>query len=267
MISEAVRRFAEEPGRFLPEPSPPSRRISDERFIVSLGAAPWMTFVTDVRVQPDELEPLVEEVRALVADAGHERVAWAIGPSSRPVDTVDRLRDLGFSPAVQLPLEPSFTAMALVEPPEAGDAQSVMVREIDTFEDFRLADRILLAGSSVSDEKLASFEATGRQRWEAYVGRGVLIRFMAYVDDEPVAAAQLFPCEAGGLLGGSATIPEARGRGAYRALVRARWDECVRRATPALVIQAGAMSRPILERIGFAPLFEVPVLLDPATDG
>ena len=42
-----------------------------------------------------------------------------------------------------------------------------------------------------------------------------------------------------------------RGRGAYRALVRARWDVAVERGTPALTVSAGAMSRPILERLGF----------------
>ena len=34
------------------------------------------------------------------------------------------------------------------------------------------------------------------------------------------------------------TLPDARGRGAYRALVRARWDDAVRRGTPALVVHA-----------------------------
>ena len=37
----------------------------------------------------------------------------------------------------------------------------------------------------------------------------------------------------------------------YRALVRARWDDAVAAGQPALVVHAGAMSRPILERLGF----------------
>jgi len=35
------------------------------------------------------------------------------------------------------------------------------------------------------------------------------------------------------------------------ALVRAHWDEAVARDTPALVVQAGTMSAPILRRLGF----------------
>ena len=53
------------------------------------------------------------------------------------------------------------------------------------------------------------------------------------------------------------TSPAARGQGAYRALVRARWDEAVQVGQPALVVHAGAMSRPILERLGFHAVAEL----------
>jgi hypothetical protein len=54
-----------------------------------------------------------------------------------------------------------------------------------------------------------------------------------------------------------------RGRGAYRALLAARWIEAVGLGKPALVIQAGAMSRPILERSGFESLCRIDMLEDP----
>ena len=54
----------------------------------------------------------------------------------------------------------------------------------------------------------------------------------------------------------------ARGRGAYRALLRARWDEAVARGTPALITQGGSMSRPILERLGFEAVGHVHMLVD-----
>jgi predicted GNAT superfamily acetyltransferase len=63
------------------------------------------------------------------------------------------------------------------------------------------------------------------------------------------------------LFGGS-TLPEARGRGAYRALVAARWDDAVERGTPILVTQAGPMSRPILAQLGFREVCEIRILLD-----
>jgi hypothetical protein len=63
------------------------------------------------------------------------------------------------------------------------------------------------------------------------------------------------------LFGGS-TLPEARGHGAYRALVAARWQDAVARGTPALVTQASPMSRPILASLGFREVCEIRILID-----
>ena len=65
-----------------------------------------------------------------------------------------------------------------------------------------------------------------------------------------------------GLLYGGATKESARGRGAYRGLIRARWDSAVALGTPALITQGGSMSRPILEKLGFRRVGEVHMLLD-----
>jgi hypothetical protein len=44
--------------------------------------------------------------------------------------------------------------------------------------------------------------------------------------------------------------------------VHARWDEAVERGTPRIVVSAGAMSAPILLRLGFAPIGHVRLLTD-----
>jgi hypothetical protein len=44
--------------------------------------------------------------------------------------------------------------------------------------------------------------------------------------------------------------------------VRARWDDAVGRGTPALITQAGRMSVPILERLGFFEVARITVLID-----
>ena len=51
--------------------------------------------------------------------------------------------------------------------------------------------------------------------------------------------------------------------GRYRALVAARWEDAVARGTPVLVTQAGAMSRPILARLGFREVCEIRILARP----
>ncbi len=65
-------------------------------------------------------------------------------------------------------------------------------------------------------------------------------------------------------LTGGATLPEARRRGAYSALVRARSDAAVAAGTPVLVTQASELSRPILERLGFRAVGPVVELIDTA---
>jgi hypothetical protein len=44
--------------------------------------------------------------------------------------------------------------------------------------------------------------------------------------------------------------------------VAARWEDAVARGTPTLVTQAGRMSRPILERLGFRAVCEIRILVD-----
>jgi GNAT superfamily N-acetyltransferase len=58
------------------------------------------------------------------------------------------------------------------------------------------------------------------------------------------------------LLWGGAVRADARGRGCYRALVRARWDEAARRGTPALTVSANDKSGPALRRLGFEAVLE-----------
>ncbi len=86
--------------------------------------------------------------------------------------------------------------------------------------------------------------------------------YVALVDGQPAARATASFTEHGALLFGGATLEWARGRGAYRALVRARWDDAVARGTPVLVTHAGAMSRPILTRLGFREVSQIHILLD-----
>jgi predicted acetyltransferase len=84
----------------------------------------------------------------------------------------------------------------------------------------------------------------------------------AWLDGELVAAGTASATEHGLLLYGGATLPDARGRGAYRALLHARWQNAVENGTPALITQGGSMSRPILERLGFERVGEIHMLLD-----
>jgi hypothetical protein len=88
------------------------------------------------------------------------------------------------------------------------------------------------------------------------------VRYIAWIDGAPMAATTASFTNVGVLLHSGLTLPAARGRGAYRALFAARWDDAVRHGTPLAVTRAGPMSRPILARVGFVELADIAFLVD-----
>lgn len=80
--------------------------------------------------------------------------------------------------------------------------------------------------------------------------------YAAWLDGRIASVGRAAFTRVGGYLTGGATAGWARGRGAYRAVVRARWDAAVERGTPALAVGAGDMSRPILEGLGFRQVLQ-----------
>jgi hypothetical protein len=89
--------------------------------------------------------------------------------------------------------------------------------------------------------------------------------YIAYIDGRAIARATGSFSEHGVTLFGGSVPPDARGRGAYRALVHARWGDAVARGTPLAVTDAGSMSRPILARLGFREVGTIRCLIDRLT--
>ena len=87
-------------------------------------------------------------------------------------------------------------------------------------------------------------------------------RLLAFDAGRPVATGVAWFTPAGLYLGGGATLPTDRGRGAMTSLLRAAWDQAVERGTPALVTHGGAMSSPILIGLGFRRIGSVEHLGD-----
>src|SRR5439155_1062145 len=141
------------------------------------------------------------------------------------------------------------------------------VRTVTTLEEYLTALEIDWEAFGVPPAEREERRAQDAELWPEMRDRGVAHHYIAYLDGRPVGFGRgMFAPGAVVLLGG-AVLPEARGRGVYKALVRARWDAAVARGTPALVVQAGQMSEPILERLGFEPLGTVHLLVDELTAG
>ena len=224
---------------------PGDERIVDDRFVLYLGRGdgPAWNVAQRFRLRADEVEAARKEIHGHVRAKGRRSCSWEVGSNATPDDLVDRLHALGLED------QELAIGMVLTEPP-AQRAPEIEVRRAGT------PDELLAAA------RIAATAFGGPEPLEAPPPDPRNVVYLAFVDGEPVARASASFSEHGVTLFGGATLPEARGRGAYRALVAARWDDAVARGTPALVTQAGAMSRPILARLGFREVCEIRILVD-----
>jgi GNAT superfamily N-acetyltransferase len=267
VIPEDVRRFAEAPaawGEIRAESG--LTRILTDRYCLLLGPVPSFTSVSRLRLDPDEVAEALAEVRELVAEHSHRDAIWWVGPSATPNDLVDRLRAHGLAPDERPNSEPHATSMALLTEPAATD-DGVETRRVESLEDFRAAGKIASVAFDEPEADEAAYEAILEESFARERAGHSPRTYLALIDGRPVGTGRaLFEadCPAVLMLGGG-VVPEARGRGVYRALVRARWADAVAAGTPALVTHAGSLSRPILERLGFQAVAEQEILLDPAT--
>ncbi len=132
--------------------------------------------------------------------------------------------------------EPVWAGMVLSEAPSR--VAGIEVRKVEELDEAIRCVEITTAGFPKAARKAAIEQL--RASWP---DRNPEVRegFAAYIDGRLVACATAAYLDRAVYLSGGATVPAARGRGAYRALVRARWDEAVRRRTPMLIVQAGTM--------------------------
>jgi len=206
------------------------------------------------------------EIRAQVAAHDHREAIWWIGPSATPWDLADHLQAHGLVPDNRPGSEPHATSMVVTEEPPPAPP-GVSARRVASLEEFITAGRIADASFGAPEEDAKAYEAISEASFAREQEGHAPRAYLAFLDDEPVGVGRAFfadDCPAVLMIGGG-VLPHARGRGVYRALVRARWDDAVAAGTPALTAQAGAMSRPVLEKLGFQAVAEQEVLLDPAT--
>jgi hypothetical protein len=228
-----LREVAEYPNSFSPI-GENEERIETDRYTLCIGAGSTWNTVQRQRFALEQLDDVLAEVRAALRERGRTQTQWEVG-SSAPEGLVDALLERGLEPEK----DPYAVALVLtVEPPPI--APGFAARQIESLEEMEAARSLL----------------PDRFRQRLY------LRHAVWLDGEIVCTGTAAATEHGLLLYGGATKPNARGRGAYRALIRVRWDDAVALGTPALITQGGSMSRPILERLGFERVGEVHMLLD-----
>ncbi|MBB5925557.1 GNAT family N-acetyltransferase [Streptomyces echinatus] len=173
---------------------------------------------------------------------------WKLYAHDAPADLGARLLAAGFraEPAETLMIAET-AALALGTPPPAG-VRLVAATDPAGVE---LAVR-------VHEKAFGTDGAPLRHRLLARLAadRGTVVAVVALAGAEPVGAArlELVPGTPFAGLWGGGTVESWRGRGVYRALVAHRARVAAAHGCRYLQVDASAMSRPVLERLGFHPL-------------
>ena len=246
-----------------PEPPPGSgaERVLSARYCLIVTPMPTLNFVEPLDLPPSEATDAVAEVRALLRARDRHQAAWFVDTS--PPDLHEQLIAFGMTPYTDAPLEPRSTCMALTRRPTGTTSPEIVVRQAVDRDDFVAVGKMSATVFGVTgadrdgliEGMLARFELQKQ-------GLTKMSTYLALIDGELVGEAQALVMPSGINLSGSSVLPAARGRGVYRALVSARWDEAMERDLSALTVQAGAMSAPILQRLGFETVGTQLVLCD-----
>ncbi len=254
---EAVQRQALHPFFELPQPATVKRFPLDGAvFTITPFPNAQMAFPTTVDT---DVAALVEQTRAIAREHGKTAIAWWIAPEHDVLAAAFEAE--GVANKDTPGYEAVENAMALVSEPRGERPAGVTVRPVESFADFR-------AGLDVNEQAFGLPplpEDEKHQRYAEYLEQSEIGQaYLAVVDGRVAGAAYGAFGSAGLNLFGGAVLEEFRGRGIYRALTFARWDKAVERGTPALTVQAGKMSMPILERLGFELVAAARVFVDDA---
>ena len=254
-MNDALREVAQNPDRYTLI-SADVDRFADDRVCVLQGNT-WAA-ISGVRVGAEEVEPLLAELRERIPAS--KTVTWWLDPDTQPPDLHERLRALGLrEPRDRGAL---LHALACVDEPPPG-AAGVDVTRVETYDDHLAATEVAWDAFAIPAERREAQLPHLRAEFEAARDAGVPVTFLARVDSRPAGVGRSVYSDRGVFLIAGAVAEWARGRGIYRALVRARWDDAVARGTPALITEAKPdTSYPILKRIGFVDVCTIRRLED-----
>ena len=243
--------LAEEPGLWIPGDPTSDTILADGYCVVTWGRT---ATVERIRLAADGVAPALEATRAL---PGLDRVTWWVGEHSTPGDLAEQLLAAGLEVD---PETPGLTSLMIAARP-AGEPE-VQVLRVETFEDYLRAVELDWEVWGLPEDLRAERRAKAPEHWRMILADGRTGHYLALIDGEPAGFGRAVFTPSAAILMGGATLPSARGRGIYTALVHARWEDAVERGIPRITVSAGAMSAPILEKLGFEPIGHVRLFVD-----
>ena len=240
-----LEEFVEAPMAFTP-PAPGSTVVSNTRFTLRAGLDGGRLSVQRVRLRDDEIDDALEAARSFMRVTGGTAASWWLSEHSTPIDVEARLLERGLFIVEGDYLIDGLLLTSPPPPPPSG----IDVHIVRNAEEFVAVVGAQDDAFGTPDSKRPD-SGTLVEQYELERDSDAVALFGAWIDGRVAGGGRALFSSRGVFMAGGSTVPWARGRGVYRALVRARWDAAAARGTPALAVQAGAMSAPILPRLGF----------------
>jgi hypothetical protein len=262
-LPSKLRAFAEDPGAFVAIGSDEERILTD-RYCLTFtpGEHFWSASVQRLRFGAGDVAAGVAEIRGLVAARGRNAAAWTVGPSATPGGLLERLLALG----MRTESDAGSLILVLTRPPHV-QPSPLRVRPVTSYEDHLAAIEVTNQGFALPAEGALDERRRAPASFQSERAGGHSVRLLALHGDRPVATGRAWCSPLGLYLGGGATIPSDRRRGAMGALVARAWEEAVGRRTPALVTLGGTMAAAGLQRMGFRAVGRVWHLVDHRISG
>ncbi len=189
-------------------------------------------------------DAVIEREMRYFGELGHV-LEWKLFGHDRPSDLHRRLLDHGFFAEEResvMVLDLEEVSPVLLRPVPKSVRRIAAPEELKDMTKVREA--VWPGQLTWLEERLAQLLRADPDRVSVYA---------VYDQGEPVAAGRIhFPARSRfASIWGGATVPDRRGQGFYTALLAARVQEAMRRQVRYLTIDAGAMSRPIVAKLGF----------------
>ena len=210
--------------------------------------APGMSTVLYSDLNEANADAEIEEQIAFFT-ANQLPFSWKMYAYDSPPDLLSRLQAHDFTP------DPPDALMALdlaEVPADLLKPAAVDVRQIDR-------DQLAVVVTVLQQVWGGNFAWIHARHGAHLAVPDYLSIYVAYVADAPACAGWTYfhPGSQFASLWGGSTIPTMRNRGLYTAVLSARLQEAIRRGRRYLVVDAGSLSRPIVERHGFVHLTDI----------
>lgn len=194
---------------------------------------------------PEEIDGQITRIQTYLAPY-YLGISWFIGPSSRPTNLGERLKQHGFlfqgdAPGMAAQLEQ--LPRALATPPRLEIVR--VANEAHLKEWAAVASQAFGEPAAIQQARCAVHAAFG------FAEDAPLQRYVARLDGQPVAMSELFLAAGVAGIYDVATVPQARGQGIGAAITHVPLQTARARGYRIGVLEASPMGEPVYRRLGF----------------